>query len=250
MKTSKIVCTAVAYVMLALIAWLVLYPLAVYLPVPPTVELTSQLLGYAKPGRGFEIRLGKACTQELTECLNAYIVSGSFSAGSGKKFSKTLDAMRSANPETTLICFDSPGGRMKEASEVARYIKSNGLNTCVSDTYVTDGVSSRQKFTSQCTSACTFAILAGGTRTGLGVRYKFGVHGTKELGGWINSDGPIEERKAKVREQFQHSSQVPKAAFEEILDLAFDVLPDQLYNVAPSEQMAMGYVTVLRGTAQ
>lgn len=83
-------------------------------------------------------------------------MSGTFSWSVPQNFQVTLASL----PQVRIISFDSPGGQLKAAAEVAEIIRSRGLTTYVG------------RF---CASACTVAFL-GGTQRWLGPDARLGFH--------------------------------------------------------------------------
>jgi hypothetical protein len=73
------------------------------------------------------------------------LLHGSFGSGSAERVRQLLEE----NPPIETVALSSPGGRLREASEVAHMVARRGLNTYV-DT--------------RCESACTFVFLAGKVR--------------------------------------------------------------------------------------
>jgi hypothetical protein len=73
------------------------------------------------------------------------LLHGTFGAGSAERVRALLDETRSIRT----VALSSPGGRLREASEIARMVRRRGL-----DTYVD----------TRCESACTFVFLAGKDR--------------------------------------------------------------------------------------
>jgi len=86
-----------------------------------------------------------ALDARITTHDSVLLLHGTFGAGSADRVRQLLDETRSIRT----VALSSPGGRLREASEIARMVRARGL-----DTYVD----------TRCESACTFVFLAGKDR--------------------------------------------------------------------------------------
>lgn len=82
---------------------------------------------------------------KITTNDTVLLLHGTFGSGSADKVRKVL----AGSPKIRMVALSSPGGRLREASEIARLVRERRL-----DTYVD----------TRCESACTFVFLAGRER--------------------------------------------------------------------------------------
>ena len=81
----------------------------------------------------------------LTSDRRVLIVTGEFTKGIAEAVEQSLATTSSVR----IVVFESPGGDVEEAMRIGRYIEENGLETGV---------------TTECSSACTYAFIAGRER--------------------------------------------------------------------------------------
>lgn len=114
---------------------------------PQTVELWNILCGDERiPAYNIQVLPGGAVVE----------FSGGFRAGSAQDLERVLVS----NPQAKVLRLKSPGGRIHEATRVARFVRGHGLDTYASD---------------YCLSAATLVFIAGKERT-MGEGAKLGFH--------------------------------------------------------------------------
>ncbi len=131
---------------------------------------------------------GKACdydSQVITSsCQNAVILDGTIGF---EMYEDLKSAIENKQMPNQLICLRSPGGVIEGAEKIAELIRSQQINTCLSDYVEYDAVyekssKSFKPITKQshnaidCTSACPFILIAGKNRTALGDNFTVKLH--------------------------------------------------------------------------
>jgi len=121
-----------------------------------------------------------------------------------------------------LIAFDSPGGSIKEAIAIGRYIRSQGFETFIAD---------------ECYSACFFSFIGGVKREALG---KLGVH--QFYGGRGNADYVESTTQLLTAELMEYTASM--GVDIETLKIAFQTPPQDMYIFSKEEIERFGIDTI------
>lgn len=136
---------------------------------------------YVHANDDLDLAYGRACTQNLSVCVDAFNFQGSIEETSYKPFLRQITALMNLHPEVKTLCLNSGGGNHEAAAQIAAFIKANHLDTCVADTLLTEEKTQLggARFTASCESACVFIVYAGIKRLAVGDRFVVGLHSSK-----------------------------------------------------------------------
>lgn len=145
------------------------------------LEPAKGLYRYVHANDDVDLAYGRACTQDLSVCIDSFNFQGDVKEGSYKPFLRQIITLMKLHPEVNTLCLNSVGGNHETAAQIAGFIKTNQLNTCVADTLLTDEKPQvgGARFTASCQSACVFIVYAGIKRLALGDRFVVGLHSSK-----------------------------------------------------------------------
>lgn len=232
------------YILWFIVIFLIYYvalPIFNLFPPPSSHEDVVNIVSIFFPGRDTTLEYGKACDQNQKNCIDAFIFRGAFTKRSDQKFGQRLQELVEKHPDTKMVCFDSPGGRVEEAAAIAKEIKRLKFDTCVADMTIIDSEENdiNLKYTDQCQSACPLVILAGTHRIAVGQHFKIGLHSLfspyYNFGLLKNSD-----YKQNGMNSFSDSVAVDNGVLGSILDVAFLSPSNRMYSVPRKEQFQLG----------
>lgn len=226
-------------------------PVLYLIPPPSSQESVVSIVSLFAPGLHTTVEYGKACDQNQKNCIDAFIYRGAFTKRSDKKFAQRLQELVEQHPQTKIVCFDSPGGRVKEAAAIAKEIKRRKFDTCVADMTIVDSDSNdtKIKYTDQCQSACPLVILSGINRIAVGQHFKIGLH---SLSSPYYNFGLLDNNDYKKDgvDGFSNSIVVSNDVLEKILDTAFLSPSDRMYIVPTKEQFQLSIFNKVNSEGQ
>jgi len=140
-----------------------------------------------------KIEFAKACNKEGKNCLkdDVILLHGRITSLSSTYFKEflSLHNRKITNLKIKYVCFNSIGGRNKEAIKIGEKIAKEGLQTCLAEKYILSNDIIPQDST-ECSSSCPYILLAGSTRNLIGKSACIGVHASGQKIAGTNFDMP------------------------------------------------------------